>query len=249
MNSKPFTLTIDIGGTEIKAAVLNSQGTRISERICVKTPRPSTPRAVIQQITRAAASLPKFDRVSVGFPGVVRAGKIITAPNLGTPAWQGVPLGGILKQKFRKPARILNDADLQGLAVIEGKGFELVVTLGTGVGTACFRNGELMPHLELAHHPVSRNGKTYNQYLGDATRKKIGNKIWNTRLNRVLGILDVLMQYDTVYLGGGNSRLVTLKESPRVKIVSNAAALLGGVILWNTLPESRSRSFLLKTPK
>lgn len=237
MRAKPFTFSIDIGGTKIKTTVLNSRGEIVSERLCVKTPTPSTPNGVIQEIIRSAQSLPAFDRISVGFPGVVRQGKIITAPNLGTQSWKGFDLANVLKRKFRKPVRVLNDADMQGLAVIKGKGLELVVTLGTGVGTAYFRNGELMPHLELAHHPIAKNGKTYNEYLGEKIRKRIGNKAWNKRLKRALDILYILMQYDTVYLGGGNSRLVTLRNNKKIKIVSNVAGLLGGVTLWRGVGE------------
>ena len=234
MKTPPYTFALDIGGTAIKAAVLDSKGKIVSNTVCLKTPIPAPPQAVIQSIRQAAQSLPVFDRISVGFPGVVRRGTIITAPNLGTQAWQGVALDHALNQIFKKPVRILNDADMQGLAVINGKGLELVVTLGTGVGTAFFRDGELMPHLELAHHPVATNGKTYNEYLGDKTRKKIGNKTWNNRLRRVIGILHTLMQYDALYLGGGNSRLVTIRDIPGMTIVPNEAGLLGGIALWKS---------------
>ena len=107
-----------------------------------------------------------------------------------------------------------------------------MLTLGTGVGTACFWEGKLLPHLELAHHPVSKKGETYNEYLGDKALEKIGKKHWNKRLKRVLNILHVLMRYDTVYLGGGNARRVSLKKNKNIKIVSNQAAISGGKALW-----------------
>ncbi|OGX26933.1 MAG: hypothetical protein A2787_05125 [Omnitrophica WOR_2 bacterium RIFCSPHIGHO2_01_FULL_48_9] len=233
--SQPSTLTVDIGGTGIKAAVLDTNGKIISKKfLWVKTPQPATPQAVLKEIRELVLALPKYERISIGFPGVVAGGTIITAPTLDNKSWQGFALAKRLQKELGKPARILNDADLHGWGVIKGKGLELVVTLGTGVGTACFRNGELLPHLELAHHPVSKQGETYNQYLGDAARKKVGNKIWNERLRHALDILYTLLRYDTVYLGGGNSRWITLKKNKNSKIVSNYAAISGGTALWNS---------------
>ncbi len=230
---KPITLTIDIGGSGIKAAVVDFRGKIVSNKFLrVKTPRPATPHTILKAIKELTFSLPRYERVSVGFPGVVVKGRIITAPTLENKSWQGFDLAKGLKKDLGSPVRILNDADLHGLGVIKGKGLELVVTLGTGVGTAYFWEGKLLPHLELAHHPVAQDGKTYNEYLGDAVRKKIGNRRWNKRLKAALKILYTLMRYDTVYLGGGNSRLVTMKENKIIKIVSNHTAISGGKMLW-----------------
>ena len=113
--------------------------------------------------------------MSVGFPGYVRDGRVLTAPNLGTEVLAGFDLQSALAQHWGKPVRVLNDADVQGFGAIEGHGVEMVLTLGTGAGTAIFRDGEIMPHLELAHHPVSGN-KTYDEYIGNAARKKKGKK-------------------------------------------------------------------------
>ncbi len=120
---------------------------------------------------------------------------------------------------------------MQGLAVVRGTGLELVVTLGTGVGTALFRDGELMPHLELAHHPV-RGRKTYNEYLGDRARKKTGARQWNRRVRHVMDILHTLLNYDRVYIGGGNARRVTFDLDRNMRLVSNDAGMLGGIALW-----------------
>ncbi|OGX05824.1 MAG: chromosome partitioning protein ParA [Omnitrophica WOR_2 bacterium GWA2_47_8] len=228
----PLTLTIDIGGSGIKTAVLDLKGKIISKFLRVKTPQPATPQRILKAIKGLIISFPKYDRISVGFPGVVAGSTIVTAPTLANKSWQGFDLGAALQKEFGRPARILNDADLHGLGVIKGKGLELVVTLGTGVGTACFWEGKLLPHLELAHHPVSKKGETYNEYLGDKALEKIGKKHWNKRLKRVLNILHVLMRYDTVYLGGGNARRVSLKKNKNIKIVSNQAAISGGKALW-----------------
>ncbi|MGH7739522.1 MAG: ROK family protein [bacterium] len=227
----PHTLAIDIGGTGLKASVLNAKGGMEADRVRVETPYPCTPAVMVESLTRLIEPLPAFDRVSVGFPGVVREGHIITAPHFGNEVWSRFPLAKALEKKWGKPARILNDADIQGLAVMQGKGLELVVTLGTGLGSALFRNGQLMPHLELAQHPAHGN-KTYNEYVGDKVLKKKGKKKWNKHVKHVLELLNTLINYDRLYIGGGNSTQLNFKPAANVKIVSNQAGILGGIALW-----------------
>jgi polyphosphate glucokinase len=168
-------------------------------------------------------SAPHF--VTVSGPGSA------TVPDL-VEAWNCFDLAGALEAKLHKPTKVVNDADLQGAAVVTGKGLELVVTLGTGVGTALFFHGRLAPHMELAHHPL-RNSASYNDYLGNAARKQIGKKKWNRRVKRTMEILDALFFYDHVYVGGGNSRHVTTYLGPKASIVDNAAGILGGIKLWD----------------
>ena len=120
---------------------------------------------MVDALVGLATPLGHFDRVSVGFPGVVRQGQVLTAPNLGTPAWRHFPLTSALTDKLGKPARMLNDAEVQGLGVISGKGLECVITLGTGMGFALFQDGRPAPHLELSQHPLHK-GKTYDQFIG-----------------------------------------------------------------------------------
>jgi predicted NBD/HSP70 family sugar kinase len=130
-----------------------------------------------------------------------------------------------------RPTRVANDADLQGAAVIKGDGLELVVTLGTGVGTAMFYDGHLLPHLEFAHHPL-RKGRTYNEVLGDAARRKAGNRKWAQRVAETVETLRALTFFDHCYIGGGNS--VRLSDLPDdVTVVDNAAGILGGIKLWS----------------
>jgi polyphosphate glucokinase len=183
-------------------------------------------------IARLAAKLPAFDRVSVGFPGVVRDGVVRTAPNLGTKRFRGVDLAGALERRLRKPVRVENDADVQGLAAVSGKGVEMVITLGTGFGSSIFVNGRLGPHLELAHHPF-RRGKTYEEELGEEARRKHGNKYWRKRVRDAIAALRTLTNFDHLYIGGGNARLVTDPLPPDVSLVSNTAGILGGVRLWS----------------
>jgi polyphosphate glucokinase len=182
------TLAIDIGGSGVKAAVLDARGRLIGERVRAKTPVHGPPAFLIRTIAALVAPLGEYDRVSVGFPGVVREGVVRTAPNLGSAQWRGFDLARALAHALKRPVRVVNDAEMHGFGVITGKGLELVITLGTGFGSALFRDGELMPHLELSQHPV-HGGKTYDEYLGDRARKRVGTHKWNRRVHRVMGIL------------------------------------------------------------
>ncbi len=237
---KPGILAIDIGGTGLKMTVIDDRGHMRVERVRVPTPHPCPPALLLEKLVEMAASMPPYDRIAIGFPGVVRNGHVYTAAHLDSPAWIGHDLAGaVAKALGGKPVKLLNDADLQGLALISGHGLELVMTLGTGIGTGLYRDGELMPHMEIAHHPIHKN-KTYDEYLGDAERKKIGRKRWNLRLARALELMDILLRPDRIYLGGGNSARVDLKLDKHVRIGSNDAGLEGGAFVWNTDRRSAS---------
>ncbi|MBZ5536915.1 MAG: ROK family protein [Acidobacteriia bacterium] len=224
------TLVIDVGGAGIKAEVLNEKGKSLTPRARVSTPQPATPAAVVAEIQTLAKKQGKFDRVSVGFPGVVKNGLVLTAPNLGE-RWKNFNLGKILRQKLRQPVRISNDADVQGFGVITGRGVEMVITLGTGVGSALFVNGVLVPNLELGHHPFLK-GKTYEEKLSNAALEKAGKKKWNKRLMKAVQQLQLIFNYDRLYLGGGNSKHVLFKLPPNARKISNEAGLWGGIALW-----------------
>lgn len=227
----PFTLAIDIGGTHLKASVLDRSGAEIATRVEVPTPHPAPPQAVLPLLEGLAQSLPKYDRVSAGFPGVVKHGRVTTAPNLGTADWHGFPLAAELARRFRKPARVLNDAEVQGLGVIKGKGLECVLTLGTGLGSAIYRDGELMPHLELGQHPI-RKDKTYDQFVGSAALRKHGAAKWNRRVQRMIKVVRTLLDFDHLYLGGGDAARIDFELPPDVTTASNEAGITGGVKLW-----------------
>ena len=230
--SSPFTLAVDIGGTNVKASVLDTLGDLAAPQVRSPTPKPATPQAVLDLIGRLAAQLPAFQRISVGFPGVVRRGEIVTAPNLGTPHWAGYQLIEALAQRFGAPARVLNDAAVQGLGVVEGHELECVLTLGTGVGCALFRNRRLLLHLELGQHRM-RRGKTYDQYIGQAALAKQGSERWNKRVRRAINTVTSLTCCDVLYVGGGNARKFTLEVPAHVRIVSNTAGITGGIRLWD----------------
>ena len=231
MSENPRTLCIDIGGSGIKTLVVGTDGKHRGERLRVDTPRPATPKAVVKAIVGLANEQGEFDRVSVGFPGVVRKGVVETAVNLHK-AWIGVDLDELLTKELGKPVRTANDADVQGLGAIQGKGVELVITLGTGFGSALFVDGRLVPNVQLGHH-AGWNEKTYEEELGKKALKKAGRKKWNRRLRKAIDSLAGLFNYDRLYIGGGNAEKIDFELPPRAKAVSNVEGLLGGIALWN----------------
>lgn len=224
-------LCIDIGGTGLKAAVVGAKGHFLTDRVRIKTPGQRKPRRIVALLTELVRPLGKFDHVTIGFPGVVRHGRVLSAPAYGTKDWKGFPLAAEMQKRLGKPVKLLNDADVQGLAVIDGKGLELVCTLGTGFGTAWFRDGELMPHMDLAHLVIHRKDD-FDRYIGDKTRKKIGDKAWNKRVKKLIEVLETVFTYDKLHLGGGNSRCVKLKLPKNVNLVSNDAGMEGGAFAW-----------------
>lgn len=224
-------LAIDIGGTGLKAALLNSDGEMLTERVRVKTPKSCRPDTLVEKLIELIAPLPDYACVSIGFPGVVRDGKVVTAPNLGTKQMRGFDLQGALEEKLGKPVRLLNDADMQGLAAVEGKGVEIVLTLGTGFGTALFMDGRLAPHLEISHM-LFRKGETFDEQLGAAALKKIGKKKWNNRVRLAIRALRDMANFDRLYVGGGNAGQVTLELDPDVKVIPKECGVRGGAWLW-----------------
>ena len=230
-NKDTRTLSIDIGGSGIKMMVLDISGTPQTERARQETPQPAKPEAVIAAIAKlAVGGQGEFDRVSVGFPGVVRRGVTETAANLDS-EWIGFDLGTALSKRLGKPVRVVNDADMQGLGAISGQGIELVITLGTGFGSALFVDGKLVPNLEMGHHEF-RKEETYENQLGRAALDEIGSKKWNNRLEKAIDSLQRLFNYDYLYIGGGEAKKVTLELPLNVKIIPNISGLLGGIALW-----------------
>jgi polyphosphate glucokinase len=227
--ARPITLAIDIGGTGLKIQALSPEGRPISDRLRVPTPNPATTTEILAALDELKVSVPLFDRVSVGFPGVIKQGKTLTAANL-DPGWIGFPLAKTLEKRWGKPVRMANDSAVGGYAVIQGKGVELVITLGTGMGSALFTEGVLCPGLELAHHPWRK--KTYEGYLGRRGLQKYGVKRWNKLLKRAIEQTAATFNWDTLYIGGGNAKKVTLEHGDDIKIISNEEGLLGAMALW-----------------
>jgi polyphosphate glucokinase len=231
MEPSEHILAIDIGGSHIKCIILNAQGEGQTEYRRMPTPVQATPEAVIYMIGELVKGLPGFDKISIGFPGYVRNGIVYTAPNLGTSFWAQFDLGQQLSNRLGKPARLVNDADQLGLGVVSGKGYEMAVTLGTGVGTAVIMDGTLLPHLELSHHPISK-GRDYDEYIGAKAMEKVSKEKWNQRVGKVLAAIKVVFNYDRLYLGGGSCKSLTIQLEENIHLFNNQDGIKGGARLW-----------------
>jgi len=241
----PFTLAVDIGGTGLKASVLDAIGAMVADRVKIPTPYPLAPDKLVASLKRLVAPLPAAERAAVGFPGMVRNGLVLSCPHFVTVAgpgtatdphlvqlWDHFDLAAELTRELGIPTKVANDADIQGAAVVRGVGLELVITLGTGFGTGLFYDGELLPHLEIAHQPF-RKGEEYDEQLGEAARKEIGEVRWNKRVVKAIANMRAMTAFDHLYIGGGNSRRVLRNHLPDdVTVVDNTAGILGGIRLW-----------------
>lgn len=244
------TLAVDVGGSGIKASVLDSAGVLLVERVRMDTPYPCPPERLVASIVELISTLPRAHRASVGFPGLVRDGRVIEVPSLSRASydgeadptlvarWHGFDLGHELALALDIPTLVVNDADMQACAVVEGTGMEFVLTLGTGVGTALFNDGHLLPHLELSHGPF-RDGQTFDIALGNLERKRIGKKRWVARVRDAIRDFDEMIVFDRIYVGGGNAKHLEPSDAgPKGQIVSNRAGVIGGVRLWDVVSAS-----------
>jgi polyphosphate glucokinase len=225
-----LTLAIDVGGSSIKAIILQDDGKAVSVRSLISTPHPATPDTIVATLIDLIAKQGECDRIAIGFPSVVEHGLTRGAINL-HPDWDGFPLAEVLQNKLGKPLKIANDADVQGCGAIAGRGVELVITLGTGFGSSLFLDGKLLPNLELGQH-IFCDRNTYEDLLGQAALEQVGIEVWNMRLLEAIATLYKLFNYDKLYIGGGNARLISVALPANVAIVSNDLGLIGGLALW-----------------
>lgn len=224
-------LSIDIGGTNIKACILSPTGKLLTEFKKTPTPKKSTPEAILDAIKVLTQGLNDFEKISIGFPGYVKMGIVQTAPNLAPDKWKNVDLAQQVSNLLGKPVRLINDADQQGLGIVRGKGFEIVFTLGTGFGTSLLFDGELLPHLELSHLPINKK-EDYDDYIGDRGFSAVGKKKWNKRLQHIIETYKTVFNYDRLYIGGGNSNEINFKLDDNIQLVSNKDGIKGGAKLW-----------------
>jgi polyphosphate glucokinase len=182
-----------------------------------------TPRQMVSRVLRLIGDL-KYDAVSIGYPGVVVHGKIVNEPyNLGK-GWVGFDF----RKAFGRPTLVMNDAAMQAIGSYEG-GRMLFLGLGTGLGSALIVDGTVAP-MELAHLPYKR-GRTYEDYVGDRGRQRLGPKKWRRVVAEVVEQLSKALETDYVVIGGGNSR--KLKKLPRnARLGNNDFAFLGGFRVW-----------------
>ena len=245
------TLAVDCGGTGIKAAVLSSSSNRvrvIKELDYLKTPYPISPSKLISIIGEFISQSPIVQRLTVGLPGMIRAGKVVVIPHYVNPngprtrasnelkkLWYGFDLQTALCQKYSIPTLVLNDAEIHAAAVVKGKGLELVLTFGTGLGSAIYLDGKLAPHLEISHFTV-RVGRTVDMWIGEIARKRIGNTLWSRRVKQLIQELYPMVIWDRLYIGGHNAqrlKKIALRSfDGKVQIIPNSAGVTGGARAW-----------------
>jgi polyphosphate glucokinase len=240
-------LGIDIGGSGIKGAPVDTQtGQLTAERLRIPTPAPSTPDAVAGVIKQITDSFNSTGRpVGITFPGVVKSGRIVTAANM-DPAWIGFDAATFFSAKLGRPAVVINDADAAGLAEVRlgaGRnipGTVVLLTLGTGIGSAVFLDGKLLPNTEFGHMEV--RGKDAEARAAERVReeKDLGWEEWGERVGEVIARLAFLLNPDLVIIGGGVSRkaekfLPVVQGLVKVPVVpaqlQNQAGLVGAALV------------------
>jgi len=248
---KVTTLTVDCGGTGIKASVLDKGGNALIDFPYLKTPYPLSPSKLISIIDDFVKADNRIKRVTLGLPGMIRGGKVIVIPhyvNASGPrgvvdphlkkAWYGFDMQTMLKKKIKLPTLVLNDAEVHASAVMTGKGLETVLTFGTGLGSAIFSDGVIAPHLEISHATI-RYGKSIDSWIGEQARRRLGNQLWSRRVKSLIQELYPMIIWDKLYIGGGNAQRISksaLKSFDyKVKIIPNSAGVTGGVKAWDLL--------------
>lgn len=248
-------LTVDCGGSFIKSGVVDAAGTMVGAELQLPTPYPLSVEKFVRTLADIAKKFPAVDRVSVGMPGMIRRGIVVHTPHYINEAgpftqrseelkaeWTHCDIERRLEQELATPVKVVNDAELHGAGVINGTGFEVVFTLGTGLGSAMFSAGVLAPHLELSHASV-RKGVWNDHWIGDAALGEIGVQKWNSRILELVESWRPVMLWDRLYIGGGNAQHLSAatvrKLGDTVTIVSNSVALFGGKRLWD-LDDRRS---------
>ena len=244
-----LTLSVDCGGLFLKSCVLDESGTMHSKPNRIETPYPISPDRFVETTAQISSSLPKSYRATVGMPGMIRNGVVVATPHYITTrgprtridpelqeAWSGFDVQSAISAKLGIPTLVLNDAEVHGAGVITGTGYEVVITLGTGLGFAIFYGGKLAPHFELSHATV-RRGTTFDTWIGEQERKRLGNVFWSRRIKQLVEELRPVFKWDRLYIGGGNARLIRpndlMKMGDDVVIVPNTAGVAGGVRAWN----------------
>ena len=228
--------------------MLDRAGTMHAPPLRVPTPYPLPPERLAATIADLAELLPPAGRATVGMPGMLRHGVVVATPHYVTAsgprsavredlvaAWAEHDVAADLTAALGYPVLVLNDAEVHGAGVVAGTGLELVLTLGTGLGSALFDGGALAPHLELSHAPV-RRGTTYDDWLGAHARRRLGDAVWSRRVRDAVAGLRPVFRWDRLYLGGGNARRITPRAlallGDDVVVVPDSAALAGGVRAW-----------------
>jgi polyphosphate glucokinase len=206
-------LGIDVGATGIKGAIVNvEEGKLITDRIKYPTPKPATPQSMTEVMKKLVEDFNwKGKPIGMGFPAIIKDGVALSASNIDD-TWLDFPIVGFLNKKLKSPINVINDADAAGMAEQkfggdkENKGLVILLTLGTGIGSAVFSNGVLIPNTELGH--LKWKESVVEKYISNHARetKDLSYKTWGKELNKVLNHLEFVLSPDHIIIGGGISK-------------------------------------------
>lgn len=247
-----IALGIDIGGSGVKGGSVDVEtGVLLSERIRFDTPSPSAPEAVAEVVCELVSKFPDVaGTVGITFPGVVKKGRVLTSANMDQ-TWVGFDARKFFSEKLGRPASILNDADAAGLAEMRygagrgAVGVVVLLTLGTGIGSAVFLDGKLLPNTELGH--IEIRGKDAEARASARVReeKDLGWSEWGARVGEYLDRVAFLLNPDLFIIGGGVSRkaekfIPVAQEKVKVPIVGaqlqNQAGIVGAALVASGEP-------------
>jgi polyphosphate glucokinase len=238
---------VDVGGTGIKGAPVDVQrGELTADRVRVLTPSPATPDAVAGTVIEVVTQLGGSGPIGITMPAVARGGIIDTAANI-DPAWIGVDAAALFGDALARPVTVMNDADAAGVAEMTfgaGKGHTgtvVVVTLGTGIGSAVFADGTLVANTELGHLPLE--GGDAEQWAAESVRERqdLSWKHWSHRLQKYFELLESLLWPELIIVGGGVSKKAE-KFLPHIEIrtplvaaqLQNEAGIVGAAVHAST---------------
>jgi len=244
MKSK-FALGIDIGGSGIKGAIVNVKtGKMTTDKYRIPTPEPSTPEAVVDTIRQIAKKFDWKGPIGVGFPGVIQHGVVKTAANVDD-GWLNVDLEKLLEKRTGSKSVAVNDADAAGMAEMKfgagkkNKGVVVILTVGTGIGSALFTQGKLVPNCEWGHFCLPGGIEDAEKWASDAAFKNfnLSWEEWMQRLTAYIQYIENMFWPDLIIIGGGFAKKMEKKGvafETRTKIVPaqllNEAGIIGAAV-------------------
>lgn len=248
-------LGIDIGGSGIKGAPVNiTTGKLLTERFRIPTPKPSTPDRIAEAVKDVVEFFDWKGPVGCGFPTVIHQGKSVARGNIHK-SWLGIQVDELFSTRVGLPVTVINDADAAGLAEMAygagvGKmGLVILVTIGTGLGTGVFYNGQLIPNFELGRI-YYKNGELIEYFASDAARKKedLSYKVWGKRFNKFLKHIVRIFSPDLIILGGGASKKfdkfsskITIDVPILIAQNENEAGIIGAAVAAKALGQANSQ--------
>jgi polyphosphate glucokinase len=235
---------VDVGGSGIKGAPVDlATGELLKERVRIETPQPSTPEAVVAVVEKVLGDLPDGARIGMTLPSVVVGGTALTAANI-DPSWVFTDVQALVRERTHHEVLVVNDADAAGVAEVrfgaarDVRGTVLLLTLGTGIGSALFLDGKLLPNTELGH--LQLDGYDAEKRASDAARKRddLSWSKWAKRLSAYIEHVDLLLRPDLVVIGGGVSKkseqwlhLLEVRPPVRPAGLLNDAGIVGAAVL------------------